>query len=97
MLFNQVNSCGYFLDFVVYDKQTKKSLAIEVDGKHHFFSDGSTHTDEHLERIMTLRRAGWDTYHLDYWNWFQDGWIEKDSPAVEGLKEKLRNYFLVAK
>ncbi len=97
MLFNQVNSCGYFLDFVVYDKQTKKSLAIEVDGKHHFFSDGSTHTDEHLERIMTLRRAGWDTHHLDYWNWFQDGWIEKDAPAVEALKEKLRNYFLVAK
>ena len=49
MLFNQVETCGYFLDFVIYDKLSKKSLAIEVDGKHHFYSDGYTHTDEHEE------------------------------------------------
>ena len=94
MLFNQVETCGYFLDFVIYDKISKKSLAIEVDGKHHFYSDGYTHTDEHEERIMTLRRAGWKTHHLDYWNWFEDGWIDDDSSAVNKLKKKLEDYFM---
>ena len=46
-------------------------------------------TDEHLERIMTLRRAGWNTHYLDYLNCFQDGWIDNDAPAVEALKENL--------
>ena len=94
MLFNQVESCGYFLDFVVYDQLTKKSLAIEVDGKEHFYSDGFTHTDRHQERIMTLRRAGWKTHHLDYWNWFEDGWIDSESSAVQKLKKYLDQYFL---
>jgi len=93
MLFNQVESCGYFLDFVVYDQLTKKSLAIEVDGKEHFYSDGFTHTDRHQERIMTLRRAGWKTHHLDYWNWFEDGWIDSESSAVQKLKKYLEKYF----
>ena len=48
--------------------------------------------DEHEERIMTLRRAGWKTHHLDYWNWFEDGWIDDDSGAVNNLKE-LDDYF----
>ena len=94
MLFNQVESCGYFIDFVVYDQLTKRSLAIEVDGKEHFYADGYTHTDRHVERIMTLRRAGWNTHHLDYWNWFEDGWIDSESSAVQKLKKYLENYFL---
>ena len=43
---------------------------------------------------MTLRRAGWKTHHLDYWNWFEDGWIDNDSSAVNKLKKKLEDYFM---
>ena len=45
------------------------------------------------ERIMTLRRAGLKTHHLDYWNWFEDGWIYNDSGAVNNFKKKLDEYF----
>ena len=43
---------------------------------------------------MTLRREGWKTNHLDYWNWFEDGSIDSDSRAVQKLKKYLKNFFL---
>ena len=94
MFFNEVESCRYFINFVVYDQITKGSLAIEVDGKEDFYADGYTHIDRHIERIMILRRAGGNTHHLDYWNWFEDGWIDSESSAVQKLKKYLENYFL---
>ena len=76
MLYNQVHTCGFRLDLVVYDRSSKKAVGIEVDG-HHYYADGSTYTDDHLERSNALKRAGWKIKYLPYWNWFQDGWIEK--------------------
>ena len=92
VLYNQVHTCGYYLDFVVYDRTTKKSVGIEVDGKHHFLDDGTTYSDEHLERANALKRAGWEIKHLPYWNWFQDGWIERDAAAAEDLRQFIRDF-----
>lgn len=40
-LHNQVKSCGQKrLDFVMFNHNTKKSVAIEVDGVHHFTNNG---------------------------------------------------------
>ena len=92
-LYNQVHTCGFRLDFVVYDKTTKKAVGIEVDGKHHYFDDGSSYTDEHLERANALKRADWSIKYLPYWNWFQDGWIESDAAAANELRQFIRDFF----
>ena len=93
VLYNQVHTCGFRLDFVIYDKATKKAVGIEVDGKYHYLDDGSSFTDEHLERANALKRADWTIKYLPYWNWFQDGWIEKDAAAANELRQFIRDYF----
>ncbi len=95
VLYNQVRTCGYKLDLVIYDKLTKKAVGIEVDGKHHYLADDSSYTDEHLERANSLKRAGWTIKYLPYWNWFQDGWIEDDAAAANDLREFIRRFFFV--
>ena len=93
VLYNQVHTCGFRLDLVVYDRSTKKAVGIEVDGKHHYFADGSTYTDDHLERANALKRAVWKIKYLPYWNWFQDGWIERDAAAARDLRQFIRDFF----
>ncbi|NDC37178.1 MAG: hypothetical protein EBZ48_03900 [Proteobacteria bacterium] len=93
VLYNQVRTCGYRLDFVVYDRHNKRALGVEVDGKHHYLDDGSSYTDEHLERANALKRADWSIKYLPYWNWFQDGWIERDAPAANELRQSIRDFF----
>ena len=63
-LYNQVRTCGYRLDFVIYEKSTKTTIGIEVDGKHHFYADDETYTDDHLERANSLKRGGWIIKYL---------------------------------
>jgi hypothetical protein len=92
VIYNQVRTCGYRLDFVVYDRVTKKAIGIEVDGKHHYLDDGSSYTDEHLERANALKRAEWNIKYLPYWNWFQDGWIERDAAAANELRQSIRDF-----
>jgi superfamily I DNA and/or RNA helicase len=92
-LYNQVHTCGFRLDFVVYDKISKRAVGIEVDGKHHYFDDGSTYTDEHLERANALKRADWVIKYLPYWNWYQDGWIESNAAAADELRQFIRDFF----
>jgi len=92
-LYNQVHTCGFRLDFVIYDKVTKRAVGIEVDGKHHYLDDGSSYTDEHLERANALKRADWTIKYLPYWNWFQDGWIERDAAAAQELRQFIRDFF----
>ena len=94
VLYNQVHTCGYRLDLVVYDRSSKKAVGIEVDGKYHFYADGSTYTDDHLERANALKRAGWKIKYLPYWSWFQDGWIEKDDAAANDLRQFIRDFFV---
>lgn len=81
-LHNQVKSCGQKrLDFVIFNTQTKKSVAIEVDGIHHFSSNGiaDNYTIEHIERMEILTRAGWQVINTPYHKWYKDGWLSEDS------------------
>lgn len=92
-LYNQVQTCGFRLDFVVYDRTSKRAVGIEVDGKYHYLDDGSSYTDEHLERANALKRADWVIKYLPYWNWFQDGWIERDAAAAKELRQFICDFF----
>ncbi len=74
-LFNQVPSCGYRLDFVLYNPATTKCVAIEVDGKQHFTENGKDYHEEHLERVEVLQRAGWKIVHIPYYKWYRNGWL----------------------
>ena len=78
---------------MIYDRQTKRAVGIEVDGKYHYFDDGSSYTDEHLERANALKRADWTIKYLPYWNWFQHGWIEQDAAAANELRQFVRDFF----
>ena len=78
-----------FLDFVIYDKLTKKALGLDLDGKHYFSSDNNQF-DEHLERTYSLKRAGWNVQNIKYWDWFTNDWIEPE----EIILRNLRNYFV---
>ncbi|RBP41434.1 AAA domain-containing protein [Roseimicrobium gellanilyticum] len=82
-IFNQVaagtrlESCGQKrLDFVLHCALTGKSVAVEVDGQHHFDQGtGRNYGEAHLERVAVLRRAGWNIVHIPYYEWYDRGWL----------------------
>ncbi len=77
-IYNQVQSCGQKrLDFVLYNEANKKSVALEVDGSYHFLDNqyGRVYSQEHIERIEILKRAGWNIVNTPYYKWYKDGWL----------------------
>lgn len=81
-LHNQIKSCGQKrLDFVIFNHSTQKSVAIEVDGSHHFVSNGikDNYTIEHIERMDILKRAGWNIINTPYHKWYKDGWLSEEN------------------
>jgi len=89
-LFNQVKTCGQKrLDFVLYDEDSTRSVAIEVDGPDHFVEDGRTYSSAHMERVSVLKRAGWNIVHVPYFQWYQNGWLyDRNDPKFERILEK---------
>lgn len=73
LVYNQVPSCGYYIDFVVHNKTNGKKLAIECDGPHvghHFKDEASTeYTDSDIKRQLVLESAGWHFYRIKYSDW----------------------------
>jgi len=77
------------LDFVLYDEDTTRSVAIEVDGPDHFVEDGRTYSSAHMERVSVLKRAGWNIVHVPYFQWYQNGWLyDRSDPKFERILEK---------
>jgi hypothetical protein len=83
-LFNQVqasreigvSSCGQKrLDFVALNAINGACVAVEVDGRDHFTEDGRSYSEEHLERVGILKRAGWQIVHVPYYRWWRNGWL----------------------
>jgi hypothetical protein len=70
-----VHSCGKRLDFVMLNTDNGTSVAVEVDGRQHFGLDGRSYSEEHLERVEVLRRAGWNIVHVPYYRWWRNGWL----------------------
>ena len=90
-IFNQVKACGQKrLDFVLYNPANKRFVAIEVDGIHHFEFNGKTYSQAHIERIETLKRAGWKIINTPYYKWYKNGWLDENSEILR--KEIQRIY-----
>jgi superfamily I DNA and/or RNA helicase/very-short-patch-repair endonuclease len=87
---NQITSCGQKrLDFVLFNEINKKSAVLEVDGNYHFNAGGlkQNYTDEHLERMEILERAGWKIINTAYYKWYKNGWLSETTEPV--FKEEI--------
>lgn len=85
---NQVESCGFKIDFVINNPNKGVKLAIECDGPTHFEDEGTdVYVSSDLERQAILERAGWVFYRILY-----SDWISEDYDR-EMILEDISNYF----
>ena len=88
-LYNQVPFAKKRIDFVIFNKNNNKSVAIEVDGQFHFKTHHSrVYSEEHNERIDLLTRAGWKIINTPYFLWYENGKIDLNNPLL--IKEQER-------
>lgn len=93
-IFNQVQSCGQKrLDFVLFNEKNKKSVAVEVDGSYHFLDNqfGRIYSEEHIERMEILKRAGWKIINTPYYKWYNNGWLCNENNEI--FKTELRRIY----
>lgn len=94
-LFNQVEFAKKRIDFVIYNEENKKYVAIEVDGQFHFKNSSSRiYSEEHNERIELLTRAGWNIINTPYYAWYIDGYIDEENNFVIEEKKRLEELIL---
>jgi very-short-patch-repair endonuclease len=74
---NQVESCGFRIDFVVNNTKNGKKLAIECDGPCHFKDEldeeCGIYIENDEERQRVLEAAGWKFYRIKYSDWINKG------------------------
>lgn len=89
---NQVESCGFKIDFVISNAATGKRLAIECDGPHHFKDEideaYGIHIESDEERQRVLEAAGWEFCRIKYSDWVDDK-FDRDI-VTQTIKEKLK-------
>lgn len=70
---NQVESCGFKIDFVISNVSTGKRIAVECDGPCHFKDEideaYGIHIESDEERQRVLEAAGWEFYRIKYADW----------------------------
>jgi len=89
-IYNQYETCGYRLDFVLHNRKNKKFIALEVDGPYHYEMAGLqniNYADWHIERAERLERAGWKIIHTPYYRWYINGWLDSSNPI---MREELK-------
>lgn len=70
---NQVESCGFKIDFVITEVKSGRRLAIECDGPTHFEDEVSDiYVSSDIERQSILERAGWNFYRIAYSDWIDE-------------------------
>lgn len=73
---NQVESCGFKIDFVVSNTNTGKRIAIECDGPCHFKDEidqvYGIHIEGDEERQHILETAGWRFCRIKYADWIDE-------------------------
>jgi AAA domain/RAP domain len=77
-IYNQVETCGHKrLDFVLFNQTNEKAVAIEVDGSYHYEQNvlKPNYSRDHIDRIETLKRAGWNVINTPYYKWYRNGWL----------------------
>lgn len=88
---NQVESCGFKIDFVITHVTTGKRLAIECDGPTHFSDEidesYGMYTDSDCERQDILQSAGWKFYRILYTDWINTSKDKKE--FIEDIKKVL--------
>jgi very-short-patch-repair endonuclease len=88
---NQVESCGFKIDFVISNSKTNKKIAIECDGPTHFKNEVNeaygiyVESDEERQRI--LETVGWKFCRIKYSDWIDEK-FDRDT-VVEVLKQLL--------
>lgn len=89
---NQVESCGFKIDFVVSNLETGKRVAVECDGPMHFRDEideaYGIYVDSDEERQRVLEAAGWQFCRVKYIDWINDD-FDRNSVAddiIELLK-----------
>ncbi|MFA6322136.1 MAG: AAA domain-containing protein [Candidatus Buchananbacteria bacterium] len=70
---NQVESCGFRIDFVVSNTNSGKRIAVECDGPCHFKDEideaYGIHVESDEERQRVLEAAGWKFCRIKYADW----------------------------
>jgi superfamily I DNA and/or RNA helicase/very-short-patch-repair endonuclease len=73
---NQVESCGFKIDFVISNTNTGKRIAVECDGPCHFKDEidetYGIYIDNDEERQRILEAAGWRFYRVKYADWINE-------------------------
>lgn len=73
---NQVESCGFRIDFVISNTKNGKKLAIECDGPTHFKDEINEaygiYVESDEERQRVLESVGWRFYRIKYSDWTND-------------------------
>ncbi|MFA6991351.1 MAG: AAA domain-containing protein, partial [Candidatus Babeliales bacterium] len=73
---NQVESCGFKIDFVISNTKTGKRLAIECDGPCHYKDEideaYGIHIESDEERQRILEAAGWKFFRIRYSDWIDE-------------------------
>lgn len=73
---NQVESCGFKIDFVVSNANTGKRIAVECDGPCHFKDEideaYGIHIENDEERQRVLEAAGWKFCRIKYADWIDE-------------------------
>lgn len=70
---NQVESCGFRIDFVISDPFSSARVAIECDGPTHFEDENSDiYISSDFERQSILESAGWVFYRISYSDWIDE-------------------------
>jgi hypothetical protein len=92
-IYNQYETCGYRLDFVLYNRKNKKFIALEVDGPYHYEMAGLqniNYADWHIERAERLKRAGWKIIHTPYYRWYINGWLDSSNPVMKEELDRIK-------
>jgi len=92
-IYNQYKTCGYRLDFVLYNRKNKKFIALEVDGPYHYETAGLqniNYADWHIERAERLKRAGWKIIHTPYYRWYINGWLDSSNPIMKEELDRIK-------
>lgn len=85
---NQVQSCGFKIDFVISNPKNGKKIAVECDGPTNFKNESDEEyglyvkTDEERERV--LKSAGWQFNRVNYSDW------EKNKTSEEYISSILK-------
>ena len=70
---NQVESCGFKIDFVMSETRNGKKIAVECDGPTHFSDEldeeYGIYVEDDEERQRVLEAAGWTFYRIKYSDW----------------------------